>query len=185
MEGVQKIGENSWVAPGSSVRDWIEIGNNVLVGLGAVVTKNIEANLAVVGNPANQLQKQVIDIEVNKILNGNSLTKKNILIIAAHPDDEVLGLGGTILYQKNGDNISVIFMSDGVTGRDFHYNRKKREEEISQRKLMSKMAFEYYGGHHIDFLDLPNLRMDQEPILKLTKLIEKKIVIKTIYYIYS
>ena len=117
------------------------------------------------------------DIEVNNnILNGNSLTKKNILIIAAHPDDEVLGLGGTILYhKKNGDNISVIFMSDGVTGRDFHYNRKKREEEISQRKLMSKMAFEYYGGHYIDFLDLPNLRMDQEPILELTKLIERKI----------
>lgn len=104
------------------------------------------------------------------------MRKKNILIIAAHPDDEVLGLGGTILYhKKKGDHISVIFMSDGVTGRDFHYNRKKREDEIIQRKKMSQSAFEYYDGYHIDFFDLPNLRMDQEPILKLTKLIEKKI----------
>ncbi len=55
--GSSRIGENSWVAPGSSVRDWIEIGNNVLVGLGAVVTKNIEANLAVVGNPAKPITK--------------------------------------------------------------------------------------------------------------------------------
>ena len=55
--GSTRIGENTWVAPGSSVRDWTEIGNNVLVGLGAVITKNIGNNLAVIGNPARPIKK--------------------------------------------------------------------------------------------------------------------------------
>ena len=55
--GSTKIGNNTWVAPGSSIRDWTEIGNNVLIGLGAVVTKNVGTNLAVVGNPARPIIK--------------------------------------------------------------------------------------------------------------------------------
>ena len=39
---------------------------------------------------------------------------KNILVIAAHPDDEILGCGGTLIkYQKKGYRVKVIFISDG------------------------------------------------------------------------
>ena len=49
--------------------------------------------------------------------------KDRVLVVAAHPDDEVLGMGGTLLkHYRDGDEISVIFMSDGVTGRDVKYD---------------------------------------------------------------
>ena len=55
--GSVKIGANVWVAPGSSVRDWITIGDKSMVGLGAVVTKNVNDNVAVIGNPAREIIK--------------------------------------------------------------------------------------------------------------------------------
>lgn len=55
--GSTKIGQKSWIAPGVSLRDWISIGDNALVGLGAVVTKNVEDDQAVIGNPAKPIEK--------------------------------------------------------------------------------------------------------------------------------
>lgn len=55
--GSTTIGKNSWVAPGASLRDWISVGDNALVGLGAVVTRNVEDGQAVVGNPARVIEK--------------------------------------------------------------------------------------------------------------------------------
>ena len=43
---------------------------------------------------------------------------KNILVVASHPDDEVLGCGGTIYnLKKKGAKISVLFLSDGESSR--------------------------------------------------------------------
>ena len=55
--GSTTIGKNSWIAPGSSVRDWVEIGKDSIVGLGAVVVGNIPDDTAVVGNPAKPITK--------------------------------------------------------------------------------------------------------------------------------
>lgn len=100
----------------------------------------------------------------------------NILVVAAHPDDEVLGMGGTLLrHQASGDKISILFMSDGVTGRDFKYDPEKRSDDIENRKKMAQAAAKFVGCEDVNFLDLPNLRMDKESILELTKKIEDKI----------
>ena len=45
------------------------------------------------------------------------INKKKILIIAAHPDDEALGCGGTIIKLKEKCEIFTIFMTDGVSSR--------------------------------------------------------------------
>ena len=42
------------------------------------------------------------------------MKNKNILVVAAHPDDEVLGCGGTLIkYKNNGYKINIVFFTDG------------------------------------------------------------------------
>ena len=42
------------------------------------------------------------------------MKNKNVLCIVAHPDDEVLGVGGTLIkHVENGDNVSILILSDG------------------------------------------------------------------------
>ncbi|CAA0189725.1 UDP-3-O-(3-hydroxymyristoyl)glucosamine N-acyltransferase [Tenacibaculum maritimum] len=57
IAGSVNIGENSWIAPSSSIINKKNIGDNVLVGLGAVVTKNVENDVIVAGNPAKFIRK--------------------------------------------------------------------------------------------------------------------------------
>lgn len=52
VAGSVEIGENSWIAPSASIINKTIIGSNSLVGLGAVVTKYVEDNSIVAGNPA-------------------------------------------------------------------------------------------------------------------------------------
>ncbi len=55
--GSTKIGDYSWIAPSASLRDTIQIGNNVTVGVAAVVTKSIPDNETWTGNPAKPLDE--------------------------------------------------------------------------------------------------------------------------------
>ena len=42
----------------------------------------------------------------------------NVLVIAAHPDDEVLGMGGTMLrHAKENDTVNVMYLATGITSR--------------------------------------------------------------------
>ena len=53
---------------------------------------------------------------------------KKILVVAAHPDDEVLGCGGTIRrFTKKGAKVKILFLSDGETSR-----RIKNEKRIQK-----------------------------------------------------
>ena len=56
ISGSVTIGENCWLGPNCSIIDHITIGNNVFIGIGAVVTKSLEENILVVGNPARKLK---------------------------------------------------------------------------------------------------------------------------------
>ncbi len=52
VAGSVEVGENSWIAPSASIMNKKNVGKNSLVGLGAVVTKPVEENVIVAGNPA-------------------------------------------------------------------------------------------------------------------------------------
>lgn len=56
--GYVRIGQNTRLAPQATVKQRTSIGSNVIVGLGAVVTKNIEDNAIVAGNPARVLRSK-------------------------------------------------------------------------------------------------------------------------------
>ncbi len=57
LGGGSRIGDGAWIAPAACVRDGITIGRNALVGMGAVVTKNVPEGDIVVGVPAKSVRK--------------------------------------------------------------------------------------------------------------------------------
>ena len=97
-----------------------------------------------------------------------------ILIIAAHPDDEVLGCGGTIKKAYlNGSTIHAMFIADGVSSREV--NLRTNFKELRERKKNCRVAAKVLGIKKIEFLDLPDNQLDSVPLLKIIKNIEKKI----------
>ncbi|HIF52711.1 MAG TPA: PIG-L family deacetylase, partial [Candidatus Nitrosopelagicus sp.] len=61
----------------------------------------------------------------------------NVLIIAAHPDDEILGMGGTISkHTSQNDDVTIIYMATGITARRELSNIKHEINDIS--KLIQK-----------------------------------------------
>jgi UDP-3-O-[3-hydroxymyristoyl] glucosamine N-acyltransferase len=58
IAGSTTIGDNVWIAPSASVMNKKSIRNNALIGIGAVVIRDVESNSVVVGNPAKPIQKK-------------------------------------------------------------------------------------------------------------------------------
>jgi LmbE family N-acetylglucosaminyl deacetylase len=89
-----------------------------------------------------------------------------ILIIVAHPDDEVLGCGATITkHTKNGDKVQVVFLTDGFGSRSNGDNRDNSAEDVSK----------VLGCESPIFLNLPDNQLDTIPLLDIVKKIEKVI----------
>ena len=108
------------------------------------------------------------------------MNKKKVLIIAAHPDDELIGCGGTInKLLKNGSKIKILFLAEGVTARysDKEINSPKALKEISERENNSLKALQHLGvsKKNIHFNRYPCCRMETIPIITFSKIIEKYI----------
>ena len=79
------------------------------------------------------------------------IRKNKVLVIDAHPYDEVLGCGGSLVLHKiRKDEISVIFMSNGVSSRS-----KENYSEIIKRKKMAQMVCKKLNSKNAFFLDFP------------------------------
>ena len=56
----------------------------------------------------------------------------SVLVVAAHPDDEVLGCGGTIARHADAsDQVQVLIVAEGATSRQQHRSRLKSCDELS------------------------------------------------------
>ena len=112
----------------------------------------------------------------------------NVLIIAAHPDDEVLGMGGTIAkHTSQNDNVTIIYMATGITARreplkSEHEikNISKKVQEIWQNEIENlrqdaKKSAKLLNVKNVRFYDFPDNEMDGIQLLKVVKVIEKEI----------
>lgn len=92
----------------------------------------------------------------------------NILILAAHPDDEVLGMGATIKKLSERKNkIHLCVVSEGASAQ---YRNKKF---IKLRKEACIKSGKILGIRSIDFLDFPDMRLDTIPHLEINIKLEK------------
>jgi len=100
---------------------------------------------------------------------------EQVLVIAAHADDEVLGCGGTIARHIHaGDQVAVLFMTDGVSSRA---NTALDPGELvhgdkEQRLSASQQALKILGVTDIRQLNFPDNKMDTIALLDVVQAIE-------------
>jgi LmbE family N-acetylglucosaminyl deacetylase len=95
----------------------------------------------------------------------------SVLVIAAHADDESLGCAGTIAkHIAQGDNVEVIFMTNGVGAR---YSSSDRDAMMRASAL--EQAMTVLGVKDYQCFDFPDNQMDSVPLLGIIKTIERVI----------
>ncbi len=91
----------------------------------------------------------------------NSALFEDAWVIAPHPDDEVLGCGGTILLKRRlGADVRVAFLTDGTAS---HGDRVDRRKLAEHRKAEARNACQALGvaRDRVFFLDLPDGRLSE------------------------
>ena len=94
----------------------------------------------------------------------------NYLFVVAHPDDEVLGAGGTMYkLSQRGDNVSVCIMSGAVKARALRPHDEELKSDINESMNILGIS-NYIEG------EFPNIEFNTVPHLKLVQFVEKAII---------
>src|ERR687893_1326873 len=94
-----------------------------------------------------------------------------VLVFAAHPDDEVLGMGGTIaLHASRGDSVRIVCVTDGSSTQ--YPGDAARREQKDREALAAAAAL---GVSDYVHLDLPDMRLDTVPHVDLNSVVEEHV----------
>ena len=92
---------------------------------------------------------------------------RNVVIIAPHPDDETLGLGGSIKrLTMNKVKVSILIVSG-------HLPPLYKKKDFNQTLLESKKVFKHLGVSDYEFLKIPATKVNELPVAKLNQKISQ------------
>ncbi|HCM37627.1 TPA: GlcNAc-PI de-N-acetylase [Patescibacteria group bacterium] len=95
--------------------------------------------------------------------------KNKVMVVAAHPDDEVLGAGGIMLkHVADRDFLYILILGDGESARDDQGSIQKRAKQAQQ--VAKKI-----GAKELILEKLPDNKFDSLPLLTITKVVERTI----------
>ncbi|MFV8372655.1 PIG-L deacetylase family protein [Flavobacterium sp. LB2P74] len=98
------------------------------------------------------------------------------MIVVAHPDDELLGLGATFNKLINEYNVKthVVILGEGITSRSDNRDISLWEQELAIHRENIKNAQLAIGYHGTSIYDFPDNRFDSVALLDIVKVIEKE-----------
>ena len=92
----------------------------------------------------------------------------NVLVIAAHPDDEILGVGGTIAWHsERGDKVTILIVAEGATSR-----LEGTDDDVNNLKKSAMDAASILGADVPLFFGLSDHRLDSIDFLDIVQKIE-------------
>lgn len=98
--------------------------------------------------------------------------RNNVLVVAAHPDDEILGCGATMArHAAEGDRVTVLLMADGVGAR----NPENATAALAERQGAARKANKILGVDEVTLLTYPDNRMDTAALLDIVQDVGKVI----------
>ena len=122
----------------------------------------------------------------------------NVLVIVAHPDDEVLGMGGTILkHFTQGDIVTIAYLATGIAARrstnfqnTTNYkitknDKLKMKNQIIKLRKDARKACNILKVRKNIFFDFPDNEMDTVSSLEINKIVEKLVKENKPYRIYT
>lgn len=97
----------------------------------------------------------------------------NVLVVCAHPGDEVLGCGGTLaLHAKRGDRVRVLVLGDGWTSRVRSLEKGAEALDLDVLESQARSGLAALGVTDVQYLRFPDNRFDRIAMLDLVKSIE-------------
>ncbi|MBT8181754.1 MAG: PIG-L family deacetylase [Eudoraea sp.] len=104
------------------------------------------------------------------------LRNKKIMVVVAHPDDELLGLGASMhrLIHEFGALVRVIILGEGITSRADKRDTEKWEAALATHRTNIEMARNEIGYESVGIYDFPDNRFDSVDLLDIVKVIEKE-----------
>jgi LmbE family N-acetylglucosaminyl deacetylase len=94
-----------------------------------------------------------------------------VLVVAAHPDDEVLGMGGTIAaHTDRGDAVRIVCVTDGSSTQYPDDAEARAQKEGEARRAAAELGVTDYVH-----LDLPDMRLDTVPHVEINAVVERQI----------
>ena len=102
---------------------------------------------------------------------------EKILVVAAHPDDDVLGCGASIAKWVSEGRVLVAFLAEGTTARfpASGVSCEQARKDTASRNRCAEEALRVLGVERSVFKSLPCGRLDQEPLIDLGKIVESLI----------
>lgn len=98
---------------------------------------------------------------------------RSVLVVAAHPDDEILGCGGTMArHLAQGDHVHVLILAEGATSRSEQRDRTAAGEQLLVLSAAAREAHARLGSTSLAMLDFPDNRMDSVHLLDVVKAVE-------------